>query len=310
MRPLTILGVYLAFAFCAFADQTVGVRSLMIEGERPLSLTLWYQAEGGTAQTVGGNAVFRGVNAGLDAPLLDYLSPVVFVSHGGLRSAAESGAWLSAALARNGFIAVEINAPRPDTAAQAIDEIWQRPTDITRALDAVSEAPIWRDVVDTSAVFAVGFALGGTAVLSAAGGTLDPKQLASNCAGPNKGPDCGWFAAQGVGLDSIDAGALARLQADVRIKTVIALSPEYLDVFEQSPAAFHPAALVLQFGQSDGPLAALSPFDAFGTCTTKGPAILAEDGGPPELCGTSADARSAAHRVITKALLPLLKGSE
>lgn len=307
MRCLAILSLYVVWTCCAIADGTgAGVRTLMVAGERPLSLTIWYPAQGDTAQTVGGNAVFEGVQGALDAPLPDAPSPVVLVSHGGLRSAADSGAWLSAALARNGFVAIEINAPRPADAAQAIDEIWQRPRDITRALDAVDAAPPWRGVVDLTAVSAVGFALGGTAVLSVAGGALNADTLMTSCAEPAKSPDCGWFAAQGIGFDSIDVEALSSLRKDQRIKAVIALSPEYLDVFKTPAPPFHPDAHVLTFGQGDGPFSSLTPFDAFGVCTPKGPAILAEDGGPAELCGETPEGRNAAHEIVIKTVLPLL----
>lgn len=306
MRCLAILSFYLVWTCYAVADGTVGVRTLMIEGERPLSLTLWYPAEGGTAQTVGGNAVFEGVQGVFDAPLPDALLPVVLVSHGGLRSATDSGAWLSSALARTGYLAIEVNAPRPANATQAINEVWQRPRDIVRALDAISAAPIWRDVADMTAVSAVGFALGGTAVLSIAGGTLSLEQVMTSCTGPTKGPDCAWFAAQGVGLDSMDVDALAGLRGDQRIKTVIALSPEYLSAFGHPVPSMSAVAHVLTFGQKDGPFAALTPFDAFGVCTPKGPAILAEDGGPPALCGASAQGRSAAHDVVLQRIHPLL----
>ncbi len=104
---------------------------------RPLSLSIWYPSQERASGSVGGNAVFEGAPAAADAPVPDGPFPLVVVSHGGLRSASDTGAWLSASMARAGHVVVEVNAPRPDDAAAALDEIWRRPEDIRRALDLV-----------------------------------------------------------------------------------------------------------------------------------------------------------------------------
>ncbi|PJN95439.1 hypothetical protein CNY89_08490, partial [Amaricoccus sp. HAR-UPW-R2A-40] len=55
----------LACATPVLADPTVGVASLDAgDRSRPVSLTLWYPAEGGIPEDVGGNAVFLGTPAG------------------------------------------------------------------------------------------------------------------------------------------------------------------------------------------------------------------------------------------------------
>lgn len=104
------------------------------EDARPLSVSIWYPSEEKASGTVGGTPVFVGVAAAPNAEFTQSALPLVVVSHGGLRSATDSGAWLSSSIARAGFVVAEINAPRPDNAAVALNEIWQRPQDISRAI--------------------------------------------------------------------------------------------------------------------------------------------------------------------------------
>lgn len=131
--------------------------------ERPLSMSIWYPSEEQASGTIGGNAVFEGASAASDAPFLEGALPLVVLSHGGLRSATDSGAWLSSSIAQAGFVVVEVNAPRPDNAHVALNEIWQRPQDIRRVIDLVLSDEAWGPRIDESKVSVAGFALGATA---------------------------------------------------------------------------------------------------------------------------------------------------
>lgn len=124
---------------------------------------------------------------------------MIVLSHGGLRSAEDSGAWLASSLAQAGLIVVEVGAPRPSSAAAAVQEIWERPRDISRAVDTMLDDPRWSGVVDTNRITVVGYALGGTAALSVAAAKLDADLYAHSCDEDGMGgPDCAWYAAQGV----------------------------------------------------------------------------------------------------------------
>lgn len=113
----------------AVAEPIVGVQTAAAHDDdnlRNLSLSVWYPAqEGGSREDVGGNAIFIGQPAYRDAAMAPGPYPLVLLSHGGLRSAADSGAWLSVRLAEKGFIVVEVNGPRPNSAKAAVNEIWQ-----------------------------------------------------------------------------------------------------------------------------------------------------------------------------------------
>lgn len=217
----------------AFADSPVGFSSLAdASDQRPIELSIWYPSDGGSPSMVGGNAVFEGVSAANDAPILEGEFPLVVVSHGGLRSSSNSGAWLGEGLARPGFVAVEVNAPGPARAAMAVNEIWQRPRDISRTIDLMLGDQRRAEHVDHGGIFVVGFALGGTAALAVSGAELDAERYLQSCAADGvEAPDCEWYTAHNVALDQADPGELGQSRRDRRVKAAVAIDPEYLAVF-------------------------------------------------------------------------------
>jgi predicted dienelactone hydrolase len=325
LKSAIFVSLFVVCATPSFAEQSLGVTSFSVAGEgdvRPLSLSLWYPGTGGTPEDVGANAVFTGVVAGRDAIVPQDRLPVVFVSHGGLRSAGDSGAWLTSGLARAGYLAIEINAPRPADAAAAVNEIWQRPDDINRAVDAILSDPEWSERIDKDRLSVVGFALGGTAALELAGGILDPQSFVQSCDAPAQGPDCAWFQSQNVALAAVDQIELAKPRRDTRIASVVAISPEYstafsggltsvaaptllVDLGQDSALQSDPSALVFQTVMADSTV-----FDGFQTCTPAGPDILADDGGDPALCGASGQARHQIHDAILSKITRFFEGIE
>ncbi len=319
MRPGFLPALLLMAAPC-LAEPAPGIARLAdaTDPARPLALSVWYPADAAGSEEIGGNAVFEGTAAAPDAPLPEGSFPLVVISHGGLRSAADSGAWLGAALAQAGFIAVEVNAPRPGDAAGAVDEIWQRPRDISRALDLVLGLPAWADRVDASRISALGLALGGTASLAAIGAELDVEQYLRSCDGTGTGaPDCGWYAAQGAALGDVDREGLARPAHDPRFSAAVAIDPEYPHTLL---AGFHaitrPTLIVALGGDApasggSGPVetAAIpeaSVFDAFAICTRAGREILEEEGEDPALCGPLPDGRAGIHAKLAAQIAEFL----
>lgn len=323
MKLAIYLFLFVACASPSFAEQSLGVTSIAVTSEdpaRPLTLSLWYPGNGGTQENVGANAVFTGVIAGRNASLAMDRAPVVLVSHGGLRSATNSGAWLAAALARAGYLAVEINAPRPATAADAVDEIWRRPDDVNRALDAILSDPDWVEHIDQDSISVVGFALGGTAALALAGGEFEPQSFVQSCNKTDWGPDCAWYKAQNVVLGSVNRDELAESRRDSRISSIVAVAPEYLDAFSAGLTTINVPTLFVSLGRDNDPhttaqanifsqaaLADASMSDGFQVCTPAGPAIVADEGGDLALCGISAEARQRAHDAIVREIVTFLE---
>ncbi len=286
--------------------------------ERPLSMSIWYPSDEKAAATIGGNPVFEGVSATRDAQFSKGALPLVVVSHGGLRSATDSGAWLSSSIAQAGYVVVELNGPRPDDAAIALNEIWQRPQDIHRAIDLVQADATWGPRIDESKVSVVGFALGATAALSVAGAKMDVDEYMRSCAtgSESEGPDCGWYAAQGVTLSETSQEGLAGLARDPRVTSVIAINPEYPAVL--GSIAEDVGALRIYLGtpeeaaggdQADRSVVIpdASIFDAFAICTPAGPDILAAEDGDSSICGVSAATRESIHLETAQAVISFLR---
>ncbi|ASJ73228.1 alpha/beta hydrolase family protein [Granulosicoccus antarcticus] len=309
--PLSIF-LFVACMGTAYADELLGVSTIEVEGAgsgQALSLSVWYPATSGTPEEIGGSAVFMGVSAVQNAPIVSGKLPLVLVSHGGLRSADNSGAWLASALAQAGRIAVEINGLRPHSATEAVDEIWQRPDDISRALDAILENADYSARVDLQDISVVGYALGGTAALALAGGEFDAPSFIQSCADSLKNPpDCAWYNAQNVSLDTVDQVQLIAPRRDTRVKLAVAINPEYAAAFSNGGDTIEAQSLLINLGRDEQSSSAIQTkkvthsvaqeanlFDGFGLCTPAGPTILVDDGGNPDLCGYSREERVLAH---------------
>ena len=165
-----VLLVTLAHGPSAMAGGPPGVTVIAVSAPdrgRELSVTLWYPAQpGGTPIPLGDNAVFVGVEGLRNAPIADGEFPIVLISHGGLRSASDLSGWLGARLADQGFLVAAVHGPKlgPNDADEALAEIWRRPTDLSTALTALAEDPVWSKHMNLERVAAIGFFLGGTSV--------------------------------------------------------------------------------------------------------------------------------------------------
>ena len=196
---LALATFVIAHAANADSPDTIGVRRLSVlapeRGVR-LNVSVWYPAgAGGTAVTVGDNAVFQGTPARQDAPVADGSFPLVLLSHGGLRSAPDSGAWIASRLAAQGFVVAAPHPPRLEgaSARDAPKELWLRPADLSATLTAVASDPTLRSRLDAEAIGALGFQLGGTAALALVGARMDGRRYARSCDRGGTAADCAWW---------------------------------------------------------------------------------------------------------------------
>lgn len=340
LKFIQIVGVAIFF-FVTFvgtpakADGPVGVRSLSVdapERAQAVTATVWYPAgEGGQPVNIGGNAVFEGVAGRQDARIADGTFPVVLISLGGLRAAPNLAGWIAADLAAQGFIAVVVPPARlgPKEAKAAIDEIWKRPMDLSAALSALEISEKWKSHVDLEKTAALGFFLGGTAVLSLAGVDLDADRFIQTCDEAGSGMDCAWFASSGVYLRDSNLARLSRSKRDPRLKAVIAVDPELsTSLAVDRLAAVAIPVEVINLGQPGSIAAGLdastlatfasqigyttvpnaTQFSAFSICTAKGAAILAEDGGNEAICNSDLDVgRGHIHAELAALIAGLLR---
>lgn len=191
ITPLKIaLGALLltCLASHALADvNAVGIQSLKLadtQNQRPLDLIVWYPTAAKTpAQMIADDVVFVGAAAVRDAPPVAGEHPLVVLSHG-YRGNWGNQIWLANALAEKGYIVAAVNHPGTtthDRSPQAAAQLWQRPVDVGRAIEAVTSQPAKFGAVAQRQIAVVGHSLGGWTALEIAGARFDPDLFDRDC---------------------------------------------------------------------------------------------------------------------------------
>lgn len=147
-------------------------------GPRPIAWRAWYPAADSTPEPEvvppPGDALFTSEPV-VDGARLSAIKdrwPIVLLSHG-TGGQAEGLSWLGARLARAGYVCLAVshhgNSSIEPYLAEGFICWWERPRDLTEALDQFVAIPGFAGRIDLEAVFAIGFSLGGYTVLSLAG---------------------------------------------------------------------------------------------------------------------------------------------
>lgn len=235
--------------------QTEGYATALVPAPHragPIQVHVWYPTEAEAApDVIGQTALFNGFHAQRGAvPELE-AAPVLILSHGSGGNAAQMG-WLATALAAEGMIVVAPNHPGTmsrDSDPHQTPMIWQRTRDLTSLLDALEAGELAGLTADMTQVSALGFSLGGAAVLSLAGAELSKADFISYCAAGIEAMDCDWMTEGGVDFAGIDAGLYEANHADPRVARVIAVEPALTQAMTQASVAAMDLP-VLTFGLS------------------------------------------------------------
>lgn len=240
----------------AFADDTaIGFQNTTIadpQNKRPLELVVWYPAATtAKPELIADNAVFVGALGVPDAPPAAGEHPLVVLSHGYGGNWGKQ-VWLASALAHQGYIVAAVNHPgttTKDRSPQAAAQLWQRPADLSRAIDAVLAKPEQFGVVAKNRIAAIGHSLGGWTVLEIAGARFDPDLFTQACnAHPKLGGCIGYHEMNPAGTPEGKAKLAADL-SDKRVTAIVSLdlglAPGFTDA---SLAALPVPALVIAGG--------------------------------------------------------------
>lgn len=186
----TALGALLLICLItrALADDTpIGFQASTLpdpHNDRPLEMVVWYpSATTSTPQLIADNPVFVSALAVRNAPPTAGEHPLVVLSHG-FGGNWRNQTWLASALAHKGYIVAAVNHPgttSQDRSPQAAAQLWRRPADLSRAIDAVMAQPEQFGMVAKRRITAVGHSLGGWTVLEIAGARFDPNRFAQDC---------------------------------------------------------------------------------------------------------------------------------
>ncbi|MGB8923857.1 MAG: alpha/beta fold hydrolase [Pseudomonas sp.] len=195
----------------------------LADPQRPLEIVVWYPATTtAPAQLIDDSPVFLSASAVRDAPPTAGEHPLVVLSHG-YRGNWSNQMWLATALVDQGYIVAAVNHPGStthDRSPQAAAQLWQRPVDLRRAIDAVLAQPGQFGAVAPQRIAVVGHSLGGWTALEIAGARFDPERFAEDCKVHSELASCSVYQKMNPASTS---QAKADLAADRRYPAVTAI---------------------------------------------------------------------------------------
>lgn len=225
----TVLGLllFICLDIPVFAGyKTIGFKTSTLsdrQTDRPLELVVWYPSTTtAPPQLIADTPVFSGDLAVRDAPPTAGTYPLVVFSHG-FRGNWGNQSWLASALAHQGYIVAAVNHPGTTTRdrnPEAAAQLWRRPIDLQRAINAVMAQADQFGRVAKGQVTVVGHSLGGWTALEIAGARFDPKRFAQDCSIHPQLSSCSVY--KQINADSAPASK-ARLGGDLRDSRVTAI---------------------------------------------------------------------------------------
>lgn len=315
----------------AAAPGHVEIAIAMAHRDGPVALHLWYPAADPDAATapLGRNAMFAGTDAIPDAAPAPGAHPVILLSHGSGGSADKMG-WLAGPLAEDGWIVAAPNHPgttsRDSLPARTVMP-WERTADMRAVLDRLAASPPARLDPLPGAV-ALGYSSGGHTALRLGGARPSKAAFVAYCERNPDLLDCGWFAANGLDLASIDAARYEAPDGDTRIRAVVSIDPALSAAYsDASLAAMALPALTLGLGAAGevpegidaAPVAARIPgarhvqipggshFSALGACRALGRIVIGALEDEP-ICADPGRPRAEVQADVLAAIRAFLAG--
>ncbi|MBU6959805.1 alpha/beta fold hydrolase [Pseudomonas sp. CVAP len=211
----------------ALADSNpIGFQSSTLpdaHNKRALEMVVWYPSATSTKpQLIADSPAFVGALAVRNAPAAAGEHPLVVLSHG-FRGNLGNQDWLASTLAHQGYIVAAINHPgttTKDRSPEAAAQLWQRPADVSRTIDAVMAQPEQFGAVAKRRIAVVGHSLGGWTALEIAGARFDPERFAQDCKAHPQLAGCSVY--QQINPGSIPESK-SRLGSDLSDKRVTAI---------------------------------------------------------------------------------------
>lgn len=192
---------------------------------RPLDISVWYPTSQSTPYSlIADNPAFVGTLVIRDASVKPGRFPVVILSHG-YRGNWRNMNWLATRLAASGYLVTAVNHPGTTSrnhAPQDARQWWQRPTDLSRTLDSLTQHPLWAEHIDQRDISVIGHSLGGWSTLLLTGAEVDREQLSRECQRSPNPRTCGVASEMGLFARQDDEPPRHPLR-DARVKRAILL---------------------------------------------------------------------------------------
>lgn len=218
----------LAGSLSAMAEP-VGFRQIELtdtNGKRPLKVALWYPSQTDQAPVlVGENPVFIGVQVVKDAAPDDKKHPFVVLSHG-YGGSWRNLNWLAGELVGQGYIVAAPDHPGTTTFnrdKQQAAQLWERPHDLSRVIDVVSDDSTLAGKIEPNRIAAIGHSLGGWSVVALAGAQFDPARFRADCAVQASPRTCGLADEFGIYRGEEATQKLTTMMPDERVAAIVSL---------------------------------------------------------------------------------------
>ncbi|MEL7215652.1 MAG: alpha/beta fold hydrolase [Pseudomonadota bacterium] len=229
--PLVIAGLLAALPAQADPDVTFDRFDIRAEHRSaPIAAGIWSPVRTPTyVGEVGGNLIFHPVPAYIGAAVPDERLPLIIVSHGSGASM-DGTAWLASGLAAKGAHVVVLNHPGTtsgDSSPRRTVRLAERGADLSATLHHIMNNGYFSARIDAERITALGFSLGGAAVLGVAGQRLDRDAYAAYCeAEGDAAQDCSFLARGGVDFDALPPEFSADMRDD-RFTSIVAVDPGF-----------------------------------------------------------------------------------
>lgn len=210
---------------CVFAHSAsvTGFKEIVLDkGElRPLRVAIWYPANNQTqTMSSGDDPIFFGITVVRDGEPTSDEHPLVVLSHG-YGGSWRNLSWLANELTQQGYIVAAPNHPGTTVFNKDIAQatkLWERPHDLSRVIDAISQNSELGGKVDMERIAAIGHSLGGWSVIALSGGRFDTRLFKTECL---KHPAL-WACNPELSL-GLEKQELEKNMKDPRIKAFISL---------------------------------------------------------------------------------------
>lgn len=228
IAPLIIAIAGVASAVAQGAEP-IAVRQVGVpadESGRPLSAMVWYPSEvAAEAAKVGENAVFYGISAVRNAAPKTGTHPLVVLSHG-YGGSWRNLNWLAGELVAKGYVVAAPSHPGTTSMDRRIEEagrLWERPRDVSRVIDALSEDASVAGDIDENRIAVIGHSLGGWTAMVLAGARFDPERRKADCEINKTIAACTFWSRLQVSEEAYGRQRLASIEPDERIGAVVSL---------------------------------------------------------------------------------------
>ena len=217
-----IAALGLALGAHAAAAAPVGVMALDLENKangRKLPSEFWYEAApDALPQPFSLQPVFVPLDIARNAPpAARERRPLIVLSHGNWGSRFSQG-WLVPALTNAGYVVLSTSHPGTmgnDQSVAGRFRLWDRPGDVSFALDELLKDPKLAAMIDATRIGFVGHSFGGWTGVSLAGGRWEPALQKAYC---DQAAQKDYYCAAREDVSAIPAGDAANSYRDARIK--------------------------------------------------------------------------------------------